>query len=754
MTFARAATAVVLGIIATGPAPTPADASTQPVANPAVHPENIVRILDDDGRAPPTLAMFTQDFAVVPGEAWRARYEVFGTLGEELAAALGEPVVLAVDPETGLFDPTAEAAIIDPLRDYTIRVTAHVPVDSRPELIEVLNGLLTNALDGASVDPAAALRLGADGIVEMDLSVPIAVGGDLAAELELPRAGVYPITVEVRRRNELLARHLTFIERLDDVDRGSYRLAVVAVVEDPGLTPRPADLAELRLRLFELTELAEAVDAAISVNFPVGALAALDDDPELAERLRTALRSAEIIAVPEVPLNPSAIADADRAAVYTRSLRLGEDRLAEYFEDSEIRRTSWIGEPTPSAPGAAMLRDLGTRLLIVPFEELAGLGSATSADSSGLDPSLLIPVALPDGTEMDLMAIDPVSRLTAPELAGVRTPAERAVTVLAELAAHQIALGPRQRSAIIAAPAGTIPDADVIGQLEAMARSHPRLDLDAVTAVAAGGDRRTGPAQPLADYDGPSLQRRADRIDMTAALAGAVASMLPADDPRPVEWTNRFGNLLSPSYSNLQLSETLREIEGDLDAILVAVDLPEPFTFTLTGRTSEVDLRIVNNSDTPLSILLESASAKLAFPEGDIETVLEPGLNIVQVPVQTLANGTFPVTFTARTPLGGVEVTDTLTLTARANAFSGLGQVLTVGALLVLLSWWYSHLRGRRRADGDVAGGDVDDADESDDGDGDERETEPVATTDRPGDHERPIGRSEADEATDTVASP
>ena len=32
------------------------------------------------------------------------------------------------------------------------------------------------------------------------------------------------------------------------------------------------------------------------------------------------------------------------------------------------------------------------------------------------------------------------------------------------------------------------------------------------------------------------------------------------------------------------------------------------------------------------------------------------------------------------------------------NALSGLGQVVTGGALLVLLSWWYGHFRRRRRA--------------------------------------------------------
>lgn len=734
--FARAAaTALVLGIIAMAPADIGAadpGAAHQPSTGAATSAPNI---LDDDGRAPPTLAMFSQDFAVVAGEPWRARYEVFGPIGDELAAALSGPVLLAIDPETGLFDTTADTAVIDPLSDYSIRVTAHVPVASRAELIEVLNGLLTNALDGASVDPNAALRIGDDGIVEMDLTVPVATGGNLAAELELPRPGVYPITVEIRRRNELMARHLTFVERLDTDDRSGQHLVVVAAVEDPGMDPRPADLAELRLRLLELADLAEVANGDLTVHFPVAALDALDEDPELAERLRNALRGAEIIAVPAVPLDPSAVAEADRAAAYTRSLRLGEDRLVAALPTSQVRRTAWSGTPIPSASGATMLRDLGTRLLMVPYGDLIGL-------TSNPDPSLLVPVSLDDGTEMDLLAADPVSRLAAAELAGVRTPAERAVTVLAELAAHRSELGPRQRTAVIAPETGTIPDADVVAQLAAMADSHRGLELTSLTTAATSTDRRLGPASPLPDHQGPSLQRRADRIEATAVRAAAIASMLPSEDPRPGQWTTQFANLLSPAYSNLAVTEELRAIDTGADAITAAVELPDPFTFTLTGRTSEVDLRIVNTSDTPLSVVLEPASAKLAFPEGPIDTVLEPGLNIVPIPVQTLANGTFPVTITALTPLGASQIGETLTLTARANAVTGIGQVLTVGALLVLMSWWYSHLRGRRRAR--LAAETDAPADEHDD------------------DHNRaddeagqvPTGRSDAEASTDTIASP
>jgi len=36
-------------------------------------------------------------------------------------------------------------------------------------------------------------------------------------------------------------------------------------------------------------------------------------------------------------------------------------------------------------------------------------------------------------------------------------------------------------------------------------------------------------------------------------------------------------------------------------------------------------------------------------------------------------------------------------MTARVNALSGLGQVVTGGAVLILVSWWYGHFRRRRR---------------------------------------------------------
>ena len=69
----------------------------------------------------------------------------------------------------------------------------------------------------------------------------------------------------------------------------------------------------------------------------------------------------------------------------------------------------------------------------------------------------------------------------------------------------------------------------------------------------------------------------------------------------------------------------------------------------------------------------------------------------VVVPVEARANGTSAVEVELLTPLGEV-LGEPVRLTSRVNALTGLGQVLTGGLILVLLTWWFTHWRSRRRA--------------------------------------------------------
>jgi hypothetical protein len=97
-------------------------------------------------------------------------------------------------------------------------------------------------------------------------------------------------------------------------------------------------------------------------------------------------------------------------------------------------------------------------------------------------------------------------------------------------------------------------------------------------------------------------------------------------------------------------------------------------------------------------VIVRPSSPKLRFPEGDVEVVLgAERATEVLVPVEAQSNGTSAVGIEIVTPAGGQRVQGPVVMTARVNALSGLGQVVTGGAVLILLSWWYGHFRRRRR---------------------------------------------------------
>ena len=99
-----------------------------------------------------------------------------------------------------------------------------------------------------------------------------------------------------------------------------------------------------------------------------------------------------------------------------------------------------------------------------------------------------------------------------------------------------------------------------------------------------------------------------------------------------------------------------------------------------------------------MQVLVRARSPKLTFPDGEQLVELVPaGSTEVVIPVEARANGTSSIEVQLVTPAFDQQINGTVVLTANVNALTGLGQVITVGALLVLVSWWFSHLRRQRR---------------------------------------------------------
>jgi len=198
---------------------------------------------------------------------------------------------------------------------------------------------------------------------------------------------------------------------------------------------------------------------------------------------------------------------------------------------------------------------------------------------------------------------------------------------------------------------------------------------------------------------GPSLEARIELLDLTALELASAASMLPPDDPRPAEWTAELDSLISTGYTDADVEEATAELLVEADELKQAVQLPEPFTFTLTGRSGTIEVRIGNTLDEPLDVVVALDSTKVTFPDGDQRVTLRPlDETIVDVPVEAESNGTSSINLVVVTP-AGEALGEPVTLTARVTALTGLGQVLTGGFVLVLLTWWFTHWRNRRRSE-------------------------------------------------------
>jgi hypothetical protein len=255
---------------------------------------------------------------------------------------------------------------------------------------------------------------------------------------------------------------------------------------------------------------------------------------------------------------------------------------------------------------------------------------------------------------------------------------------------------------MLATPDLGIPDPDVLSVIEGFVAEHPDVDFQTLSLVPG----TTGPflingeqvRVTFPETAGPDITARVHEIDLVRLHMEHDATMLPEDDPRPPRWRTELEGLISTGIDDAEVTRRLDRMERELLTIERAIQPPDPFTFTLAGEASTITLRFGNTSTTSLQIVVRvSGPNRLAFPQPDTEVTLPPGVTTdVTIPIEARANGTSEVAIGVHTPSGAM-IGEPIVLTARVNALSGLGQLLTGAALLVLATWWFSHFRRTRR---------------------------------------------------------
>ncbi len=326
------------------------------------------------------------------------------------------------------------------------------------------------------------------------------------------------------------------------------------------------------------------------------------------------------------------------------------------------------------------------------------------------DTDLFVEAELPDGGTLPLLIVDPLAAALTPAAADEQlaeaTLVEWSVATLAELLAAQTdADGSRgaaapKRSIVLTTPDLGAPDARLLTGLHQMvattssARFSPASQLIGTTDVQRVDGREVTVQLPA--VAGPPLADRIALLDSAALTMVSAASMLNDDDPRPGAWAAELDALISTSYDDAEVEAAVAELTAEAKALTDAVQLPAPFTFTLTGRTGTIEIRLGNTSDEPVNVLLQLDSSKVEFPDGDRIVTLRPNDETsVTIPVLARSNGTSAIDLVVSTP-AGEQIDEPVTLTSRVTGFTGLGYLLTGGLILVLLSWWFTHWRARR----------------------------------------------------------
>lgn len=595
------------------------------------------------------------------------------------------------------------------LPDATLVVTAYRPVVSRAEVQAAQQGELPRSVD--TVDLVAA-------------TLPQPLAGQLAATvlletavrtrnaLQLSKPGLYPVLLELHADGDVLADVLTFVHRLPTADEDPEVALPVAMAMTTTAEVRFDDLREVIVTdeiVGELTLLADVLERGsvpVTVHVPPALLTAVaassEDGAALVDRLKVALAEHAVLSAPRRPLDPSQAAAAGQGALYTQWLRDGEDDLDGVLTTPSMRTIVFV-DATLSEGGGALLRDLGARLMVTTPDVFDLLPRSTGIYT---DLSQLVQLEVAPGVTLDAAVTD---RRTGQVLARrTSTPTLTSIYTITDLLAYRQEIvdagdDPRHHGITLGTPDLSLPNADTYAVITSLLATTPALEPTTLDRLGVQTDHailnNTEVVVGLPTTVTGDLGARVSLVDALTAEAASTAGMLADGGQRVADWQERIAILPTSALSDGQVEQMAVELRSELADIRDAIEVRTGSSFTLTGRTTTVPIKLYNNSDVPLTVRVRLSSPKLKFPDGDVIQVLPPQA-FTEVPIEMEARsyGTSSATLQVLTPDGTTALVAPVTLTARVNALTGMGNLITGALLLVVLTWWARHLRKNRRA--------------------------------------------------------
>ena len=188
------------------------------------------------------------------------------------------------------------------------------------------------------------------------------------------------------------------------------------------------------------------------------------------------------------------------------------------------------------------------------------------------------------------------------------------------------------------------------------------------------------------------------RLRMAEAVLDSYAFMLaPAEG-----LLAPLRDILTAAMSN-ELDTDSRRIFADVIFDVVAdvtaqVELIDSGRITLASQTAALPVAIHNGANLAMNVTVKTTSEKLRFPDGEeLRITLEPGLNELSIPIETVTSGDARIFITVTSPDGHLDLTDG-SVNVRSTAISGLGLMVSLVSLAVLLTWWLRTIIRVRRS--------------------------------------------------------
>lgn len=201
----------------------------------------------------------------------------------------------------------------------------------------------------------------------------------------------------------------------------------------------------------------------------------------------------------------------------------------------------------------------------------------------------------------------------------------------------------------------------------------------------------------LAATEPPDVSGAASDLRLTESVLDSYIGMVSAE-AAPVA-PLRTG--LTVAMSDELDAEQRQAFTGAVFAVVTDgttdFEVVESSRVTLATRTATLPVTIRNDQDLPINVIVRISSEKLRFPGGDqLDLTLEPGLNELAIPVETVASGDSRILISLTSPDGRLDLASG-SVNIRSTAISGLGLVVSLISLAILLTWWARTILRVRR---------------------------------------------------------